>query len=210
MNELYHASGWTKKNHKYIRKEGNRYIYPSDMKRPKMRKLVDRSLIDGKLERGAVSSHNNFRSRARKNTRKFYREADKQFDDYIKKTNDMTYDHLKESDDQFYKHLDNIKKQEDPKFLKRLLKTGINRMPVSKAKTLLSSKLFDKVTDILAKRGADLVKARNKVYIKYATKQHKKHKQDVAKQHKESLTSAKKQHNEWRNKGMKEQMSFFK
>lgn len=33
---------WTKKNHKYIRKEGNRYIYPEDVnKTPKARKLVD-------------------------------------------------------------------------------------------------------------------------------------------------------------------------
>ena len=31
-NDLYHASGWTKKDHKYIRKEGNRYIYPEDLR----------------------------------------------------------------------------------------------------------------------------------------------------------------------------------
>ena len=35
-NSFYHSaegSHWTKKNHKYIRKEGNRYIYPEDLKR---------------------------------------------------------------------------------------------------------------------------------------------------------------------------------
>ncbi len=35
MNGFYHSaegSHWTKKNHKYIRKEGNRYIYPEDIK----------------------------------------------------------------------------------------------------------------------------------------------------------------------------------
>lgn len=31
-NDLYHASGWTKKDHKYVRKEGNRYIYPEDLR----------------------------------------------------------------------------------------------------------------------------------------------------------------------------------
>ena len=34
-NGIYHSaegSTWTKKNHKYIRKEGNRYIYPEDVK----------------------------------------------------------------------------------------------------------------------------------------------------------------------------------
>lgn len=33
--DMYHSAEgthWTKKNHKYIRKEGNRYIYPSDVK----------------------------------------------------------------------------------------------------------------------------------------------------------------------------------
>lgn len=36
MSGFYHSaegSHWTKKNHKYIRKEGNRYIYPEDLKR---------------------------------------------------------------------------------------------------------------------------------------------------------------------------------
>ena len=36
MGNLYHSAEgthWTKKNHKYIRKEGNRYIYPSDLKK---------------------------------------------------------------------------------------------------------------------------------------------------------------------------------
>lgn len=35
-NGIYHSaegSTWTKKNHKYIRKEGNRYIYPEDVRR---------------------------------------------------------------------------------------------------------------------------------------------------------------------------------
>lgn len=35
-NSFHHSaegSHWTKKNHKYIRKEGNRYIYPEDIKR---------------------------------------------------------------------------------------------------------------------------------------------------------------------------------
>lgn len=32
-DELQHAFGWTKKNHKYIRKEGDRYIYPEDLQK---------------------------------------------------------------------------------------------------------------------------------------------------------------------------------
>ena len=43
------GSTWTKKNHKYIRKEGNRYIYPSDLKRISQQHANRQNAKNGKL-----------------------------------------------------------------------------------------------------------------------------------------------------------------
>lgn len=51
-NNIYHSaegSTWTKKNHKYIRKEGNRYIYPSDLKKISQQHANRQNAKNGKL-----------------------------------------------------------------------------------------------------------------------------------------------------------------
>ena len=51
MGNLYHSAEgthWTKKNHKYIRKEGNRYIYPSDLKKMGGKKLTAQQIANRK------------------------------------------------------------------------------------------------------------------------------------------------------------------
>lgn len=66
MSELYHSAEgthWTKKNHKYIRKEGNRYIYPSDANRLRGTNAINRQaspdykeLSQQKANRSAAAS----------------------------------------------------------------------------------------------------------------------------------------------------------
>lgn len=51
-NNIQHSaegSHWTKKNHKYIRKEGNRYIYPSDLKKISQQHANRQNAKNGKL-----------------------------------------------------------------------------------------------------------------------------------------------------------------
>lgn len=64
--DMYHSAEgthWTKKNHKYIRKEGNRYIYPSDANRLRGTNAINRqaspdykTLSQQKANRSAAAS----------------------------------------------------------------------------------------------------------------------------------------------------------
>lgn len=143
MNYIEHSakgSTWTKKNHKYIRKEGNRYIYDDDYKKEvrqrnffKGRKLVRKNAFNGEIEQSGNAKERSFRRRSLAESRKFFKDAqdshnkfiedaDRSNKEFINQTNKDHYNFLKSVDDNYYKAVKQARKFEDPKAWTSLLK----------------------------------------------------------------------------------------
>lgn len=216
---FYHSakgSHWTKKNHKYIRKEGNRYIYDNDGSGITVgigHKLVKKNPVTGEREK---SYNTNVRQMKRKSVierNKIRKDSEEKHAKFISDTKRNHYNFLKGIDDDYYKSVNSAKKMENPEELKKefnqskklvnktldmaakeivddSLKSKIAKKRISDTKKLLNSKLFDKMTDFLSKIGSKLIKEQNKSYIKKLDKERKEFKKQSNDSHQKFIREA--------------------
>lgn len=223
-NDLVHSGTGRKwKNHKYLRIENGRYIYPKDsssIKKP--HKLVEKDIFNGGTRKSSLAQKRSFDQKVKRNKRDFYKKADDSTEKYIQDANKRTYNRLKAIDDNYYKSVKELHDFEDPKYIKNelnaskkmlnktideiskelvdnTLETKIMKRKISKAKKMLNSKTFDRMANLLSRVGSQLAKMYNKQSIKELDKQRKESKATVAKNHKEHITRTKKYHNDWKN-----------
>lgn len=120
---------WTKKKHKYIRKEGNRYIYPSKSVSSFHGGKYIKKNADGSIDRSTNERFGRIGRRSAQKEAKFYREVTKDHIEstkrkdeadkkHIRALQEQQYKALKSADDLYYKSRNESKAMENPKYIK--------------------------------------------------------------------------------------------